>query len=208
MSDLQSRAATLVALVLVLFVPICVHAGWCELVLRGMTACACVEWIAAARSAPASSRRRLALILVALPAWAAPTLWLIPSFLRAGEPLGHARCMELLVIVMIVSDSAQLLVGRAFGRTRIVPSISPNKTLEGYAGGLVATLAYGGAVHGWSYDRLLVAFAAGVAGDLYFSLAKRQLGVKDFSPALGSHGGISDRIDSYAFALNALWLWG
>ena len=63
--------------------------------------------------------------------------------------------MVLLVIVMIVSDSAQLVAGRRFGRYRVAPSLSPNKTLEGYVGGLAASLAYGVAVHGWPVGDLL-----------------------------------------------------
>ncbi|CAK0880621.1 unnamed protein product, partial [Prorocentrum cordatum] len=74
--------------------------------------------------------------------------------------------------------TAQLLCGRSFGRTFVCPTISPKKTLEGYAGGALVTCAYGAAVHGWRAQDALLAFTAGCAGDMYFSTVKRRLGIK------------------------------
>jgi phosphatidate cytidylyltransferase len=116
-----------------------------------------------------------------------------------------------LVLIVAVSDSAQYYTGRAFGRRKLAPAISPAKTVEGAIGGLAAaTIA--GAVSGSSVLHL-VPFNAltgavvgvlvalfGMLGDLFESLLKRSAGVKDSSALIPGHGGVLDRIDSYLFA--------
>lgn len=125
----------------------------------------------------------------------------------------HARGPWFLVGVMAtawVADIAAYAAGRACGRHKLAPSISPGKTWEGVAGAVVGVLAYGLAVAaaaGLLADSsalrllggalLLVVFTAiSVVGDLFESLIKRQAGVKDSSGLLPGHGGVLDRIDS------------
>ena len=124
--------------------------------------------------------------------------------------------------VVWVADIAAYFSGRAFGRHKLAPSISPGKTWEGAAGGALAVLLFGFGI--------LVAFGArqpggalviGVAllfwaaisviGDLFESLLKRQAGLKDSGSILPGHGGILDRIDSLTstlplVALASVWL--
>jgi phosphatidate cytidylyltransferase len=114
-----------------------------------------------------------------------------------------------------VSDSAQYYTGRAFGRRKLAPSISPAKTVEGAIGGLVAA-----AVIGTLLARLCLpavpapvagalAFllaCCGIVGDLFESLLKRSAGVKDSSALIPGHGGVLDRIDSHLFAAPAFYI--
>lgn len=116
-----------------------------------------------------------------------------------------------------ISDSAAYFTGRSFGKHKLAPRISPNKTWEGVAGALVAVLLYGLIWDFWFIEESLAAkliplllFMAilGIIGDLYESLMKRQAGVKDSGNILPGHGGILDRIDaltsSLPFAILAL----
>lgn len=112
----------------------------------------------------------------------------------------------------IVGDVGAYVVGRLFGRTRIAPSISPNKTWEGLLGGVVAS-----AVTAWFVlplvdgelfadpkDAALIAALAALAGffgDLAESLVKRDLGLKDLGRMLPGHGGVLDRVDALLLAL-------
>ncbi|MBI4986823.1 MAG: phosphatidate cytidylyltransferase [Rhodocyclales bacterium] len=125
----------------------------------------------------------------------------------------HVRSPWLLVGVLSiawVSDIAAYFAGRAFGRRKLAPAISPGKTWEGVAGAVVGVLVYATVVAtagGWMAQAtaatlllgsvlLLLLTALGVVGDLFESLMKRQAGIKDSSNLLPGHGGILDRIDS------------
>jgi len=129
--------------------------------------------------------------------------------LAAIRVLGGREAVLLLLVTIVVSDSAQYYTGRAFGRRPLAPSISPKKTMEGAAGGVVlgtAAMTAGGLqlFPAAGPARLLIASAAvvllGIAGDLFESLLKRSAGVKDSSHLIPGHGGILDRIDSWLFA--------
>ncbi len=122
----------------------------------------------------------------------------------------HGRSPLLLLAVMALvwaADIAAYFAGRAFGRHKLAPAISPGKTWEGVAGGIAGVLVYGllashylpvTAGFTWlplaAFLLLLTAFS--IVGDLYESLLKRQVGMKDSSQLLPGHGGILDRIDS------------
>jgi phosphatidate cytidylyltransferase len=113
------------------------------------------------------------------------------------------------LIATFVGDSCAYFVGRAYGRTRIAPLISPNKTLEGLAGGIAGgTLAFwlAGLYQDWltGWDALLIGFLIALAaplGDLFESLVKRDLEVKDTGRFFGAHGGVLDRLDAVLFTV-------
>lgn len=128
--------------------------------------------------------------------------------LAAVRAISGREAVLLLLVVLVVSDSAQYYTGRAFGRRPLAPSISPKKTLEGAIGGMVfgtAAMAVGGR---WLFgaDWWLLALAGatiaalGIVGDLFESLLKRSAGVKDSSQLIPGHGGVLDRLDSWLFA--------
>jgi phosphatidate cytidylyltransferase len=129
--------------------------------------------------------------------------------LAAVRALAGREAVLLLMITIVVSDSAQYYTGRAFGRRPLAPSISPKKTVEGAIGGLVfgtAAMLAGGLWVFPGVDLLLLALASasiaalGIVGDLFESLLKRSAGVKDSSHLIPGHGGVLDRIDSWLFA--------
>merc|ERR1719444_116283 len=134
--------------------------------------------------------------------WFAPTLIMVA---RYQAVVGHQKMVECITIVLLVSDTTQFLCGRGFGRTRIFPRLSPGKTLEGYIGGVILTCIFGSLAHRWAVMDIVIIYACGCGGDLYFSWVKRRLEIKDYSRVLSAHGGILDRIDSFVFAASALF---
>ncbi len=114
-----------------------------------------------------------------------------------------------------LGDTGAYFSGRAFGRHRMAPRLSPNKTWEGFVGGLVAAVL-GAVVVGFvGMDRVPVIMfivlgalvdTAGVLGDLAESMLKRSFGVKDSGGIMPGHGGILDRIDSLLFSAPVLYL--
>lgn len=127
--------------------------------------------------------------------------------LRAIDPLLLLGFMG----VVWVSDSAAYFVGRAYGKTKLAPQISPGKTWEGVAAALVGVVIYalawrygmddGGLLAAWLVPLLIMLATLGIMGDLFESLLKRQAGVKDSGNFLPGHGGILDRIDSLTSTL-------
>lgn len=132
------------------------------------------------------------------------------------------------ILLTWASDIGAFFFGRAFGKRKLMPSVSPGKTIAGAIGGLAATV-----VVGWLYARFVltpttqlafvrggvIAFAilvsvAAQIGDLAESLLKREAGMKDSSHIIPGHGGVLDRFDSLLFVLpvsyvlfNALLVW-
>jgi phosphatidate cytidylyltransferase len=129
-------------------------------------------------------------------------------------PHGGALVLDVLVGTFI-GDTAAYFGGRAWGRTRIAPRISPNKTLAGLVSGIVGgTLAFWlfglGYQHEWfnGADRLAIGLAVALTapiGDLFESLLKRDLGVKDTGRFFGAHGGALDRLDAVLFSIVAAY---
>jgi phosphatidate cytidylyltransferase len=113
------------------------------------------------------------------------------------------------LIATFVGDTLAYFVGRAYGRRRIAPLISPNKTFEGLVGGVVgATLAFwcAGLYQDWltGEDALLIGFLVAIVapvGDLFESMIKRDLEVKDTGRLFGPHGGVLDRLDAAFFTI-------
>lgn len=115
----------------------------------------------------------------------------------------------IMIGIIVISDSAQYFTGRAFGRRKLAPSISPKKTVEGAVGGLIFGVIAGvwlarvwlPAVPAVAIAGASVAVAvAGMAGDLFESWLKRRVNLKDSGNLIPGHGGILDRIDSWLFA--------
>ncbi len=114
-----------------------------------------------------------------------------------------------------INDICQFVLGKRFGRRKIAPRSSPNKTWEGLLGGIAGSTVFSlilglhleltGAVHLACLGFVLAII--GFFGDLVFSNTKRQLGIKDFSQLIPGHGGILDRVDSLVFTAPALYLW-
>ena len=111
--------------------------------------------------------------------------------------------------VAFISDSFAYLVGMKFGKHKLSPVISPNKSVEGVLGGMIVTIV-GMLIYGlvlqlgfqfrvnylYAIIYAVVGSAAGVFGDLCFSVIKRQTGIKDYGNLIPGHGGILDRFDS------------
>jgi phosphatidate cytidylyltransferase len=161
-------------------------------------------WIIAHRqqaAAPISPSLRLAMgIATLLPAWFA----LVELH---GLPQGRQWVLFLFLIIW-AADIGAYVAGKLYGRTKLAPAISPAKSLEGLAGGLlsVAAVSYAGSVY-FSVDSsfLLLGLAVTTAlisvfGDLFESLLKRMAGYKDSGSILPGHGGVLDRIDSVTAA--------
>ena len=120
---------------------------------------------------------------------------------------GPAGLVFFLLFVTQLNDVAQYCWGKAFGRTKITPLVSPNKTWEGAVGGWITTgivIWFLGPVFTPLTDIGLATTAillpvAGFAGDITMSAIKRDLGVKDTGQLLPGHGGALDRLDSLTF---------
>lgn len=114
-----------------------------------------------------------------------------------------------------INDICQFVLGKRYGRHKIAPRSSPNKTWEGLLGGIAGSTIFslllglhfelGSAMHLACLGFVLA--IVGFFGDLVFSNIKRQLGIKDFSQLIPGHGGILDRVDSLVFTAPALYLW-
>ena len=132
----------------------------------------------------------------------------------AGENNYDPRRIFALLFLIWASDIGAYAAGKAFGKHKLAPSISPGKTWEGWAGGFLLTLAVGWALQ-WLLPELPLAHrlvAAGVVavfaplGDLAESMLKRSVGVKDSGSILPGHGGLLDRFDAFLLVLPVLAL--
>lgn len=126
----------------------------------------------------------------------------------SGNPAGGGPGLVLYLVALTeLNDVAQYVWGKRLGRRRIVPRVSPNKTWEGFLGGVATTV-----VLAWLLAPLLtpldtpLALAAGLLigvggffGDVTVSALKRDLGVKDSGSLLPGHGGVLDRVDSLTY---------
>ncbi|HKA36122.1 MAG TPA: phosphatidate cytidylyltransferase [Thermoanaerobaculia bacterium] len=119
----------------------------------------------------------------------------------------NTKLLIFVVLVVELSDVLQYVFGKLFGKRRIAPEVSPNKTWEGFAGGILVATAIGTALW-WATPfspaaaagMSLVITMAGFAGGLVLSAIKRDRGVKDYGTLIAGHGGMLDRIDSLCFA--------
>lgn len=140
-----------------------------------------------------------------------PSLYLglpIGALVAVREAAGR-EAVFLLMLTVMVSDTAQYYTGRAFGRRPLAPAISPKKTIEGALGGVAFGAAVLTIVGRWWLPSVPAALrvvlgaaivALGIVGDLFESMLKRSAGVKDSSSLIPGHGGVLDRIDALLFA--------
>ncbi len=126
------------------------------------------------------------------------------------DPAGGAVAVLVVMGSAALADIGAFTVGVAWGRHRIAPRLSPNKTWEGFLGGVVVAAAVSAAVvpqvvtRFSALDAVILAVACAVAaflGDLVESMVKRDLGCKDLGFLLPGHGGVLDRVDGMLFAL-------
>ena len=124
--------------------------------------------------------------------------------IQESGSLGGALLVFLYATVFS-GDTAAFFTGKAIGKHKMAPSVSPKKTWEGFAGGIAGSL-----LGGWAASRLFpdllplwqvlvlaaLVSVAGVLGDLTVSLMKRSVGLKDTGSLLPGHGGVLDRLDS------------
>lgn len=139
-----------------------------------------------------------------------------PALLMLDIPGYAGRNATLLFYFLLViqsSDILQYVWGKLLGRRRMAPRISPNKTWEGFVGGIVTATALGAALYRatpfqpWQAAAISAAVTlTGFAGGLTMSAIKRQRGVKDYGTLVPGHGGVLDRIDSLCFAAPVFFL--
>ncbi|MGL4859808.1 MAG: phosphatidate cytidylyltransferase [Enterobacteriaceae bacterium] len=132
-----------------------------------------------------------------------------PALLMLQIPGYEGQNIKLLLFMMIVaqmSDVLQYIFGKLFGKRAIVPRLSPNKTVEGFVGGIASAVALGTALYWitpfnpWQAALMSLAITLlGFAGGLCMSAIKRDRGIKDFGAIIEGHGGMLDRIDSLCF---------
>jgi phosphatidate cytidylyltransferase len=134
----------------------------------------------------------------------------VPALLTLEIPGYGGRNTLLVVFLLIVvqsSDVLQYVWGKLLGRHKIVPDVSPSKTVEGFIGGVVGATALGAALrqitpfHTWQAASMaLIVTMMGFLGGLVMSAIKRDRGVKDWGHLIEGHGGMLDRLDSVAFS--------
>lgn len=129
--------------------------------------------------------------------------------IRTGfEPTLSAHLLSFFFLVLMGSDAGAYYIGRAFGKRKLAPKISPGKTWEGVFGGVAAALAMATLAHFWFFRELplkwmlplaLAMSIVGILGDLVESALKRSASAKDAASILPGHGGLLDRLDSLLF---------
>lgn len=132
-------------------------------------------------------------------------------YLVGDAYLSHTLSTHMLsffFLVLMGSDTGAYYTGRALGRHKLAPTVSPGKTWEGAAGGMVASLALAALAQYWFFPELALPAALGLAammnvlgvvGDLTESALKRGANAKDAAQILPGHGGLLDRLDSLLF---------
>ena len=145
-----------------------------------------------------------------------PTLsfYLIPQ-LMGGSSMWNPDIIWAVFLLIWTNDSFAYLTGRLFGKTPLAPKISPNKTIEGLAGGVLVMIGFSYFLESflpgqsrlfWMGFAVLLAFTSNT-GDLFESWLKRRRGIKDSGSILPGHGGMLDRLDSLIFSIPFLFVY-
>ena len=137
---------------------------------------------------------------------------LYPVVYLVGNGVGEFHGGDSLLLlfgILWVGDTAAMQIGRIFGKSKLAPTVSPNKTVEGFFGGLAGAVVISTILYFWKFsfmnisDMFVIAMGCsifGQLGDLVESMWKRSLGIKDSSGIIPGHGGVLDRFDSLLFA--------
>ncbi|MGR5235611.1 phosphatidate cytidylyltransferase [Vibrio alfacsensis] len=142
-----------------------------------------------------------------------PFMWSV-IILRASDisvdPYHGAKLVLYVCFLVWAADSGAYFAGKSMGKRKMAPNVSPNKTIEGLIGGIIAALVVGWLFAGWFDIQFtspahmvlitLVTVVISVLGDLVESMFKRVSGIKDSSNMIPGHGGVLDRIDSLTAA--------
>ena len=135
-----------------------------------------------------------------------PEMYLVSDVYLSHSVSTHM--LSFFFLVLMGSDTGAYYTGRALGKHKLAPTVSPGKTWEGAAGGMAASLVAAALAHFWFFPELslpaALALAAlmnvlGVVGDLTESALKRGANAKDAAQILPGHGGLLDRLDSLLF---------
>lgn len=144
---------------------------------------------------------------------------LYPIVYLVGSDIGAHSGGDLLLFlfgIIWVGDTFAMEIGRRFGKHKLSPSISPNKSVEGFVGGLIGAALVAIIMYFWKmqsvpiYHLIIVALGCSVfgqLGDLVESMWKRSLNIKDSSSVIPGHGGVLDRFDSLLFAAPFLYVY-
>ncbi|HEX8774218.1 MAG TPA: phosphatidate cytidylyltransferase [Pyrinomonadaceae bacterium] len=128
-----------------------------------------------------------------------------------------AHLLSFFFLIIMGSDTGAYYTGRALGRRKLAPKVSPGKTWEGALGGMAASLLAAALAHYWFFRELPLKWALplaglmnvlGVLGDLTESALKRGAGAKDAAQILPGHGGLLDRLDSLLFNAPVIYYFG
>jgi phosphatidate cytidylyltransferase len=166
------------------------------------------------------SRKRVAFRQIGIALVAGMVIPYMLSSLIGLRTLREGHLFVLLPIVAaFLTDSGAYFTGVAIGKRKAFPNISPNKTIEGYVGGLIAgttgILIYGiilanATMHTILFPALFVYGIFGAIatelGDLVFSYVKRKCGIKDYGKLIPGHGGVLDRFDSMTFTAPIMYM--
>ena len=152
-----------------------------------------------------------------------PLLYPLPLFsvmIQAawiGEPAGRTILLCGIAFASL-TDVFAYFTGRAFGKHKLCPELSPKKTVEGAIGGFLGSMLIGGVLYGlqfvwgaaypwWAYVGCApFCSVAGQIGDLSASAIKRKMGIKDYGTIFPGHGGVLDRFDSILFAVPVVYI--
>ena len=119
-----------------------------------------------------------------------------------------ARAVTGWILMVWANDTFAYLTGRLWGKHKLMPTVSPGKTWEGFAGGLIGSGVVAAAVFGPAEIGAGVAVAVlATAGDLTESAWKRRHGLKDSGSLLPGHGGAMDRFDGFVYVAPAFAVW-
>lgn len=143
-------------------------------------------------------------------------IWIISPFaltIYFANIIEEANYYILGTFVLIwVNDTFAYLVGKSIGKNKLLSTISPNKTIEGFLAGSLFTLLLGlGLFHyydnvHWATISIIVSLTSSI-GDLIESKVKRSYGIKDFGNIMPGHGGVLDRLDSYLFTFPIVFVY-
>lgn len=189
--------------------------GWPAGIVLGACGAATLFWVAVAPRWLATRWKPAQPLPLALAGW----LVLIGAWVAIVELQARSPWLVLAAMAIVwIADTAAYFAGRAFGRRKLAPGVSPGKTWEGVYGALAAVGIYAlllvpfaadagfrgtvsaASVAGWVALALVLA-GLSVVGDLFESLLKRHAGVKDSGRLLPGHGGILDRVDALLAAM-------